>query len=456
MKIPNFKAKLRRYQKEGVCFIENRDGRVLLADEMGLGKTIQTLAWLQLHPELRPVIVVCPASLKLNWEREIKTQTEKQDIVILNGNNPTGRFPLFRKAIYIINYDIVKAWEKNLKKLKAKVLVLDECHAIKNRRTIRTKAIKRIAKEIDHIICLSGTPIINRPVEIYNSISLINPELFPSFFKYAKEYCGATHNGFGWDFSGATHTDNLHKKLVGSVMLRRLKKDVLKELPEKTRTVIPMELDNPEEYKIVAKDFIKWLKEQDPDKAERAERAETLTRIEILKQVAIKNKMKSCIDWIKQYLETENKLVVFATHKQTTQAIISAFPEISVRLEGGMDGNEKQKSVDRFQNDKRTRLFVGNIKAAGVGLTLTASSNTCFVELGWTPGEHDQAEDRVHRIGQEADSVNAYYLIADGTIENQIIELLDKKRKVLADVLDGRTLLEDSSMLNSLLKTLII
>ena len=456
MKIPNFKAKLRRYQKEGVCFIENRDGRVLLADEMGLGKTIQTLAWLQLHPELRPVIVVCPASLKLNWEREIKTQTEKQDIVILNGNNPTGRFPLFRKAIYIINYDIVKAWEKNLKKLKAKVLVLDECHAIKNRRAIRTKAIKRIAKEIDHIICLSGTPIINRPVEIYNSISLINPELFPSFFKYAKEYCGATHNGFGWDFSGATHTDNLHKKLVGSVMLRRLKKDVLKELPEKTRTVIPMELDNPEEYKIVAKDFIKWLKEQDPDKAERAERAETLTRIEILKQVAIKNKMKSCIDWIKQYLETENKLVVFATHKQTTQAIISAFPEISVRLEGGMDGNEKQKSVDRFQNDKRTRLFVGNIKAAGVGLTLTASSNTCFVELGWTPGEHDQAEDRVHRIGQEADSVNAYYLIADGTIENQIIELLDKKRKVLADVLDGRTLLEDSSMLNSLLKTLII
>ena len=456
MKIPNFKAKLRRYQKEGVCFIENRDGRVLLADEMGLGKTIQTLAWLQLHPELRPVIVVCPASLKLNWEREIKTQTEKQDIVILNGNNPTGRFPLFRKAIYIINYDIVKAWEKNLKKLKAKVLVLDECHAIKNRRTIRTKAIKRIAKEIDHIICLSGTPIINRPVEIYNSISLINPELFPSFFKYAKEYCGATHNGFGWDFSGATHTDNLHKKLVGSVMLRRLKKDVLKELPEKTRTVIPMELDNPEEYKIVAKDFIKWLKEQDPDKAERAERAETLTRIEILKQVAIKNKMKSCIDWIKQYLETENKLVVFATHKQTTQAIISAFPEISVRLEGGMDGNEKQKSVDRFQNDKRTRLFVGNIKAAGVGLTLTASSNTCFVELGWTPGEHDQAEDRVHRIGQEADSVNAYYLIADGTIENQIIELLDKKRKVLADVLDGRTLLEDSSMLNSLLRTLII
>ena len=166
--------------------------------------------------------------------------------------------------------------------------------------------------------------------------------------------------------------------------------------------------------------------------------------------------MKSCIDWIKQYLETENKLVVFATHKQTTQAIISAFPEISVRLEGGMDGNEKQKSVDRFQNDKRTRLFVGNIKAAGVGLTLTASSNTCFVELGWTPGEHDQAEDRVHRIGQKADSVNAYYLIADGTIENQIIELLDKKRKVLADILDGRTLLEDSSMLNSLLRTLII
>ena len=454
MKIPNFKAKLRRYQKEGVCFIENRDGRVLLADEMGLGKTIQTLAWLQLHPELRPVIVVCPASLKLNWEREIKTQTEKQDIVILNGNNPTGRFPLFRKAIYIINYDIVKAWEKNLKKLKAKVLVLDECHAIKNRRTIRTKAIKRIAKEIDHIICLSGTPIINRPVEIYNSISLINPELFPSFFKYAKEYCGATHNGFGWDFSGATHTDNLHKKLVGSVMLRRLKKDVLKELPEKTRTVIPMELDNPEEYKIVAKDFIKWLKEQDPDKAERAERAETLTRIEILKQVAIKNKMKSCIDWIKQYLETENKLVVFATHKQTTQAIISAFPEISVRLEGGMDGNEKQKSVDRFQNDKRTRLFVGNIKAAGVGLTLTASSNVCFLELPWVSSELLQAEDRVHRIGQK-DSVNIYLLLAENTIENDICELLEKKQKIIEAILDGENI-ESPSVLNSLLKTLII
>jgi len=467
--IPGLKGTLYPFQHGGVSFIESRGGRALIGDEMGLGKTVQALAWLQLHPEARPAVIVVPASLKLNWEREVFSwMTDTLPIVLSGRPKSKGEYkPGNNKDVFIINYDILPnkrekqgkkqveiantGWADILLKLKPKAVILDECHYIKNSKAYRTKDAKRLCKAADHVICLSGTPIINRPIEMFNAIQAIEPGIFPSFWDYAQRYCGATHNGFGWDFGGAQNEDELHEKLVSTIMLRRLKKDVLKDLPPKVRTVIPLELSNRAEYDKASADFIEWLGEKDPDKVAAAERAETLVRIEKLKQLCIKGKGKQAVEWIRDYIEQDGKLVVFATHKATIKALQKHFPEISVVLDGSTAMKDRQAAVDRFQKDPKIKLFLGNIKAAGVGLTLTAASATCFVELGWTPGEHDQAEDRVHRIGQEADSVNAYYLVADGSVETEIAALLDEKRKVLAAVLDGEEV-EEAGMLTALLE----
>lgn len=442
--IPGLKGKLFHYQEEGVAFIDKRNGRALVGDEMGLGKTWQALAWLQLRTSARPAIIVVPASLKLNWEREAKNLMESPKVQVLSGR-PNGT-PLTGEII-IINYDILDAWSDRIVAYKPKAIVTDECHYYKNSKTLRTKAVKKISKGVPHFLALSGTPIVNRPVEMWNAISFVEPKLFPSFFGFAKRYCGAKNNGFGWDFNGSSNTHELHEKLSGSIMIRRLKKDVLKDLPEKMRNVIPMELSNEKEYKRAELDFIQWLtKEFGQVKAQAAKRAEALVRIESLKQLAVKGKMDEAVEWIADFLESGEKLVVFAVHKNVIDAVMAAFPGISVKVDGSCSQEQRQAAVDSFQNNPDTKLFVGNIKAAGVGLTLTEASNTCFLELGWTPGDHDQAEDRVHRIGQTADSVNAWYLLAAGTIEEDIAKLIDVKRKVLAMVLDGQEVSEDSML----------
>lgn len=445
--VVGLKRQLFPYQLEGVQFIESRNGRALVGDEMGLGKTAQALSWLQLHPEARPAIIVCPASLKLNWAREAEMWMSSPKYQVINGR-PNGT-PLTGEII-IINYDICSDWMERLVAYKPKVVVTDECHYYKNSKAIRTKAIKTLAKGVPHFIALSGTPIVNRPNEMFNAISCVQPKLFPSYFKFAQRYCGAVHNGFGWDFGGASNTEELHRILTDTVMIRRKKADVLKDLPPKMRNVVPMELDNQKDYSRAEADFIRWLREEfGKAKADAAKRAEALVRIESLKQLAVAGKMREATEWIQDFLETGEKLVVFAVHKNVIDSVMKAFPG-AVKVDGSCSQEERQKAVDRFQNDPTCRLFVGNIKAAGVGLTLTKSSNTCFLELGWTPGDHDQAEDRVHRIGQESDSVNAWYLLASSTIEEEIAKLIDRKRAVLAKVLDGEEITEES-MLSELL-----
>jgi len=193
-----------------------------------------------------------------------------------------------------------------------------------------------------------------------------------------------------------------------------------------------MPLDNEREYYKVEEDFIGWLQAIDPDKAARAQNAEALAKIEALKQLAIKGKIKMAIQWIRDYLDSDGKLVVFCTHRSTVDSLMEEFGDVAVKVDGSVSGKARDEAVQAFQTRPDIRLFVGNMKAAGVGLTLTAASSAVFLELGWGPGDHTQAEDRIHRIGQEADAVNIYYLIAEGTIEEQIMGLIDKKRLVLA------------------------
>ena len=446
--VPGLKGTLYPFQKQGVAFIEAKQGRVLIGDEMGLGKTIQALAWLQLHSELRPVVVVVPASLKLNWAREATRWMPSPRCQILSGTNPDARLI---GEIIIINYDILSHWIGELHRIDPQVLVLDEVHYVKNNAAKRTKAVKRLSKTIPHVLALSGTPIVNRPVEIYNTIRLIDPTVMPSFWEYAHRYCAARNNGFGWDFSGASNTEELHDKLTHTIMIRRKKQDVLPDLPDKVRSFIPIELDNEREYREAEKDFISFvMKRKGLEAAERASNATTLAEIEGLKQLAVHGKLKQAISWITDFLESGNKLVVFAVHHFVIDALMDEFRDIAVKVDGSVTGVNRQRYVDEFQTNPNIRLFVGNVKAAGIGITLTAASNVAFLELPWTPGEVTQAEDRCHRIGQR-DSVTIYYLLASDTIEEQIARLIDRKRKVLDSVLDGQET-EQESLLSELMK----
>jgi SNF2 family DNA or RNA helicase len=242
----------------------------------------------------------------------------------------------------------------------------------------------------------------------------------------------------------------LHEKLTKTIMIRRLKKDVLPELPDKQYSSIPMEISNWTMYLEAQDDFIKFIREtKGLDAARKVSNAEQLTKIEALKQLAVAGKLKQAITWIEDMLDSGEKLVVFAVHKDVIDTLMEKFGDKAVKIDGSVSSINRDKAVEAFQNDEKVRLFVGNIKAAGVGLTLTAASNVAFLELPWTSSHLSQAEDRCHRIGQK-NSVNVYYLLAAGTIEEEIARLLDKKRKILDSVLDGKET-EDESLLLSLM-----
>ena len=441
-KAPRLKKKLFPYQEDGIKFVEENNGRALIADEMGLGKTVQAIGYVQLHPELRPAIIVCPASLKENWKKELKIWTgDVSNVNIISGTKIKQLTN--NKDITIINYDIVRHWEKAIIKTKPEIIILDECHYIKTMQTKsqRSKAVINICKKTKHIIALSGTPIINRPSEFFNIINIIDKTLFSSRMAYHKKHCDPKHNGFAWTYNGASNIKKLNKTISG-IMIRRLKKDVLKDLPDKTRTIIPLKIDNQNVYNTAKLDIIKWIKiNKGKDPAERAKKIEALSKIENLKQIVVAGKIKQCIKFIENFVESDQKLVIFTTHKKTLQELNKVFKKISVVLDGSTPPKQRQKVVDSFQNDNHIKLFFGNIKAAGVGITLVAASNVCFVEFPWTPGELEQASDRCHRIGQK-DNVNAYYLVAQNTIEEDIISLLSKKQKILNAVLEGKDVKE--------------
>jgi len=221
-------------------------------------------------------------------------------------------------------------------------------------------------------------------------------------------------------------------------MIRRTKDQVLEELPEKTRSLVPIEISNRREYNRVESEFLDWLEEQKgKEAADRASKVEQITKIEYLKQVAAKGKIHESINWIKDFLHSGEKLVVFATHREVIDKLFKAFGRVAVKIDGSVPVDRRQEIVEQFQTDAKIRLFIGNIQAAGVGLTLTAASNVAFLELGWTPALHDQAEDRCHRIGQK-DAVNIYYLLAEETIDERIAELLEDKRKVVDAVMSDK------------------
>jgi len=430
IEIEGLKLDLFNYQKAGVEFIEINNGKALIADEMGLGKTAQSIAYLQ-HKKSLPALIVCPSTLKYNWANEIDKFTDLTSLIITGGKE----VDISGYDCVIMNYEILSKHTETCIDNEFQTIIVDECHNVKNPTAKRTKYLQAIQKHIPHKIFLSGTPLLNRPIELFTTLNMLCPDKFSNYWSYAKKFCGAYKGRWGWDVSGSSNREELSKMLRQNIMIRREKQNVLKDLPDKVRTVIPHKVDLTD-YNRIEEDFYEYLDsigrgvgDKTEEELEKFQKAEQMTKIEYMKQEAVLAKANLFIQFVKEFMETDKSLIVFAHHTDYIEFFEEELKEYKpLKIVGGMGDKNKQKSVDDFQQGK-SRIILCSIKAAGVGVTLTKASDVIFLELDWTPAIHLQAEDRAHRIGQK-DSVNAYYFLAKNTIEEDIYKLLQSKEKV--------------------------
>lgn len=422
------------FQAKDVKKIERLDGRALVAWDPGLGKSALSL-WYAVRNNLFPCVIVCPASIKWQWRGEAARFFSLRSAV-LEGRK-ANEFTSKAFPVYILNYDILKDWRGVLTNLNPKLIVLDEVHMCGNFKTARTKASKKFGRCSPHVLGLSGTPLVNRPAELWPTLNILRPDLYPNFLPYALEYCAARKGKFGWDFSGASNLDHLHAKLSSSVLIRRRKLDVLKDLPPKTRVVIPFEIDNRGEYDRARSDFLFWARDHLGDlKSSKAAKVMGLSRMAVLKRLAAKGKMGSVFEWIDNFLEgSDSKGIFFTCHVDVIWNQLHArYPKESVVVDGSITGRNREAAFDRFRRDERVRLLFGNDRAAGVGWNGAVADTVGFVEMGWTP--QTQMEDRAWRIGQE-NPVTCYYFVGRGTIEEHLCKINQEKQKRLNEIIDG-------------------
>jgi superfamily II DNA or RNA helicase len=458
-------------EKECVCIrVDSDDSLFITNDYVLTHNTVQAIGVINSDATIKKVLVICPASLKTNWEREMtKWFTRKLTI----GISDTKALPL--TDVVIINFDVLHKYKSDLDAVRWDVVVVDEAHYCKNAKARRTQMIiGKLVKQVKGYrgpavwdvkplkavrrLFMTGTPIVNRPVELFPILNALDPETWNSFFKYALRYCNAHDNGHGWDFSGASNLDELQEKLRGSVMLRRLKKDVLTELPAKRRQIIELPANGA--AKAIQREKAAWSKHEaqieqlqaNVELSKASDNPEDYTKaVEAMREglkVAFNEiskarhetavaKIPNALEHIETIIgdDTETKLVVFAHHHDVIDAISEKLGDKCVVLTGETSMVNRQDAVDRFQKDPAVQVFIGSITAAGVGITLTAASHVVFVELDWVPGNVTQAEDRCHRIGQR-ESVLVQHLVLEGSLDANMARTLVEKQAVIDYALD--------------------
>lgn len=437
------------YQKAGIAYALdcwNVGKGCLIGDEMGLGKTIQAIGLINATPDIKRVLIVCPNTLKANWRRELKKWLTRPMTI---GVQQAGCSYVGRHAdIVIVNYDVIHKFGQ-IAETEWDLRVIDEGHYCKNPKARRTKFT--LGTKAKRKVTLTGTPILNRPVEIWPLINDLDPVRWKKFFPFAKRYCGATHNGFGWDFSGASNEDELQKTLRASIMVRRLKCDVLTELPAKRRQVIEIPADGHED--LLAEESAAYerrremleglyarvqLAKASEDRADYEAAVDALREgqgaaFEEMAKLAHDTamaKVEQVIAFVTDALEN-GKVILFAHHLDVIARYKEAFPQAAVVIGATKD---RMAEVDRFQNDPACNVFIGN-DAAAEGLTLTASSHVVFAEGDWVPGKLAQKEDRAHRIGQR-DSVLVTHLVLEGSLDATKIRAIVEKQDVIDKCLD--------------------
>jgi SWI/SNF-related matrix-associated actin-dependent regulator 1 of chromatin subfamily A len=426
-------GELAPYQWAGVRYVlEAR--RAFLADEQGLGKTVEALAALEAD-DAYPAVVICPASIKLGWQREAEKWLPHRRTEVIEGRSPVRP----SAEITILNYEIVAAHYEALGRLHPKALVVDESHYCKNPRAKRTQAVRRLAATVPDgglRLALTGTPVLNHADELIAQLRVIG--------RLAYFGSGAR---FSQQFRGDLSEERLHWHLRRRCFVRRLKADVLPQLPAKRQVVVPVALTNESEYRLAERDVIEWLRAQPLDlrelnaKIAATLRAERLAQLGALQRLAARGKLAAALAWIEDFLASGEALVVFARHIEVQEAVLARFPD-ALHLLGSDSLAAREASIAAFQDPAGPPLLIGATRVAGQGITLTRASNVAFLELEWTPAMHDQAEDRCHRIGQR-DAVTAWYLLAANTIDEAMTRVIQSKRALVAAVTDGRVAEDD-------------
>jgi len=406
-----FKQKLKPFQEVGTLFML-MNKKVLLGDEMGLGKSLQAITTVDIA-DAYPCLIVCPSSLKYNWQDEIGKATDRS-VQFLNNINPTD------KHFYIINYESLHKHMPFLKELGLKSIIFDESHYLKNGDAKRTKNCLNVVKNIEYRIELSGTAVLKTPIDLVSQLTVLNRiESFGGKDKFLEKYCKPSKTTFGTDYSGASNLNDLALELRESCFIRRTKKEVLSELPEKIRTKVMVDVPNLTEYKRTLKDFLNLDKKC------------KIKKIEEFRQAVAEFKLVMIKEIIDDFLANNQKIVVFAYHKNIQNKLIEMYPDacrIISEDSALQDFNKKS-----FQDDDSKRIIICSFRIANMGVDLTAASNVILTEMDWCPAINNQAEDRCHRIGQHS-SVNAWYIIAKDTIEEHIWNICERKREIIEKI----------------------
>lgn len=429
------------YQKQGIAYAL-RKKRCFFGDQPGLGKTLQAIgaayiagAW--------PTLVICPASLKINWQREWKKFTGK-DSIILDDRNRNNWFRYYEMKccdVFITNYESLKKFfvedfaggvtrSIRLKREASlfRCIIIDESHRCKSGKTQQSKICYKLCLGKEYRFLLTGTPSINGPKDLIEQLKIMGRlDDFGGYKSFEQNFLQGPRE--------ASNLDLLNWRLWNTCFFRREKAKVLAELPDKMRQVIQMDITNRKEYQDAEHDLIGYLssyEQADDEKLRRAERGKVMVQMQKLRQIAARGKITAAVEFIADILDSGEKLIVFAFLKEVVHEIKKVFPD-AVTIVGENSSQERQTAVDRFQNDPKCQLIICNYKSAGVGLTLTASSRVAFIEFPWTFADCEQAEDRAHRIGQK-DSVNCYYFLGKNTIDEDSWDIIQTKKDIANDV----------------------
>ena len=408
--------------------------RFILADDMGLGKTTSTII-AALETGAKKILIVCPASLKINWQREIANYSDRPVFIAESKKFST------EDDFVIVNYDILKNFhdtdpkkkdESILLKSNFDLVILDEAHMISNVQAQRTKIINHFAKKINRVWLLTGTPMTSRPMNYYNLLNLIESPVAQNWKAYAIRYCQGYQFSAGkrkvWNVSGASNLEELRDR-TSKQILRRLKEEVL-DLPDKIITPVYLRLKS-KEYESLMGEYFDWY-DKNPD--ESTSLTVQFSKLMKVRKVIANEKVKQTIEFAENILEQGKKIIIFTNFTDTLQTIYQHFGKQAVYLDGSCSNAVRQQAVDQFQTNDKINVFVGNLKAAGVGLTLTAAEVVIMNDLSFVPAEHSQAEDRAYRYGQKS-NVLVYYPIYDNTIEAAIYDILNKKKEIIRTVM---------------------
>ena len=419
------------HQKEAIQkLVENK--KFILADDMGLGKTTSTII-AALESNSKKVLIICPATLKINWKREIENYSDKSIYIAESKNFST------EADFVIINYDIIKNFHDPKKKNESQVLasnfdlvIIDEAHYIKNGTAQRTKLINDIVKNTERLWLLTGTPMTSRPIDYFNLLSIIDSPVAKNWLAYAVRYCQGYQFNVGgrkiWNVTGASNLEELRDRTLG-LTLRRLKENVL-DLPDKIITPVYLRLKS-KLYENVMGEYYDWY-DKNPDESKSL--TVQFSKLTKIRQIIADEKTQQTIELAENILEQDKKVIIFCNFTDSLNKITEHFGKAAVKLDGSMSKPNRQNSVDQFQDNPKVKVFVGNIRAAGVGITLTAAEAVIMNDLSFLPSDHAQAEDRAYRYGQK-NNVLVYYPIFENTIEGIIYDILNNKKQVIATVM---------------------